>query len=109
MQNPESNDLLDALNTAFKPFVDLVIEKTDKALAAAAPVVIDGCAVPRELYAYIKGQARATGHTQTVGVDYLIPDSLRAEPNEPSESAWNLMQEGRGCLGTKPGGDAPPL
>jgi hypothetical protein len=91
MQDPESNELLDAINTAFQPFVDMVIEKTDKALEAAAPVIIDGCAIPRELYAYIKGQARATGQTQTVGVDYLVPAFLRPDPNEPPESTWNLM------------------
>ena len=38
-----------------------------------APVIIDGCAVPRILYDRIKAQARSTGKTQCIGVICDVP------------------------------------
>jgi hypothetical protein len=46
---------------------------------ALAPILIDGCAVPRILYDRIKAQALATGKTQCVGVICNVPARPQSE------------------------------
>lgn len=56
-------------------------------IAERAPIVIDGCLIPFEVYDRVKALARNLGKWQFIGVEYDQPAELKPKPCDP-DNFW---------------------